>query len=437
MKQTAYWRLGILVLLAVSSLACGLLSVPAPVPASISTTVPAPTILPATRPVSTAIPTLTTTPDVTVPAVETSPAQAVSRPSAAPHFRPGDPVQVDLISMKSRIEGWALSGATVLTTVDGGQTWREATPPEDFPTGTDARAYGAFLDSHTAWIVFAVDGHIAPGASIWHTTDSGRNWTPGSPLNHQAIGDTVWAEFAVLDAKNVWVLVRGVYVGAGTHHNHELFHTTDGGLTWTSLDGQTSDDYTGIVFADTKFGLRTLQTTGAYAPAPPAYDVTTDGGAAWENRELPPPPNALSLFTQYPYCETYQSVLLSTRSIRMLVGCFDASYPPKQFASYFYSSQDGGTTWQTIRLPAKVQGWQAQLIYFGLNNALLLGRDEYLSTSDGQAWSPIKSVNWDGQFSFSDPQYGWAVARSNSAIALVNTIDGAATWKIIKPTIAQ
>ena len=94
-------------------------------------------------------------------------------------------------------------------------------------------------------------------------------------------------------------------------------------------------------------------------------------------------------------------------------------------------------TWQTIHLPAKVHAEHDQLIYYGSNNALLLGRDQYISTSDGQTWSFVKSVNWDGQFSFTDMQYGWAVARSNGSVALVHTIDGAATWKIIKPVIAN
>ena len=339
--------------------------------------------------------------------------------------------------MKSRSEGWGLSGPFVLTTADGGQTWREATPPESFHFDTKYQAYGAFLDPQTAWIVFAGGGQIFPESSVWHTTDGGLNWTPGAPLNHQVFGDRVWAEFAVLDAQNVWMLVRGVYAGAGTHFNHELFHTADGGLTWTSLDGQTSDDYTGMVFADPKFGLRTLETTGAYAPAPPAYDITTDGGATWEGRELPPPPDAPDLFSQYPYCETFQPVLLSVQSIRILVGCFDYTDPPKQFTSYLYSSQDGGATWQTVHLPDKVQAAQDQLIYFGLTNALLLGHDMYQSTSDGETWSLVKTVYWDGDFSFADSQHGWVVARLSGQVALLQTVDGAFTWTMLKPAISQ
>ena len=408
-----------------ATLACGPLTLTAPA------ATPTPSLLPFTQPTPTQGPTPTLTVEPPAPTV------AAPQPSVADDFLAGDPVPLDSIAMKSQDEGWGISGAYVLTTADGGQTWREVTPPENLPSGAKTRAYGAFLDARTAWVVFAKDGHIAPEASIWRTTDGGHTWTPGPPLLHQVIGDSVWAEFAALDAKNVWVLVRGVYVGAGTHHNHELFHSADGGLTWTSLDGQVSDDYTGMVFADANFGLRALQTIGAYAPGPPAYDVTSDGGLTWQGRQLPPPSDAPGLFTQYPYCETYQPALLSARVIRLLVGCFDYNDPPKQFTSYFYASQDGGAAWQTVHLPDGVQAARDQLIYFDANNALLLGRDIYLSASDGQTWSFVKTVAWDGQFSFSDMLNGWAIARSDGETALVQTADGAATWTVIKPIITQ
>jgi photosystem II stability/assembly factor-like uncharacterized protein len=371
------------------------------------------------------------------PGVGASPASPVPQPAAAAHFASGAPIQLDSIAMHSRTEGWGLSGPYVLTTGDGGETWREATPPESFPSDMQSRAYGAFLDAHTAWIIFARDDHIPSETSVWHTTDGGRTWSAGPTLSHQAVGDRVWADFAVLDAQHLWLLIRGTYVGAGTHFDHQLFRTADGGSTWTSLDAERSNDYTGMIFADTQFGLRTLQTTGAWAAAPPAYDVTADGGATWENRELPPPPGAPDLFNEYPYCETYQPVLLSAASIRMLVGCFDYHYPPQQTTSYVYSSEDGGATWRTVHLPEEVQAAQAQLTYFDPNNALLLGRDIYRTASDGQTWSFVKTVNWDGQFSFSDSQYGWAVARANGEVALVQTTDGAATWTLLKPTVMQ
>jgi len=397
-----------------------------------------PTKLPTTAAVS-PTPKKIILPTETVPAATLEPLPAptlVSFKAAPAHLHPGDPIQLDQITMTSLTEGWGLSGPDVLVTADGGQTWREVTPPESLPSGSPDKAYGAFLDKQTAWVVFFQGNQIAPEAPVWHTTDGGSTWTRSAPLMHQAYGDTVWAEFATLDAKNIWLMVRGVYVGAGTHFSHDLFRSTDGGLTWNSLDGEISDDYTGLAFADASNGWRTYQTTGAYASAPPGYAVTTDGGANWEDRQLPPPPETPGLFDQYPYCETYQPVLLPARSVWMLMGCFDYYSPPHEFTSYLYTSQDGGATWQTVRLPDKVLASQDTLLYFDSSHALLLGHDSYLSTDDGHTWKYLSSVTWDGQYSFVDPQHGWAVGQLNDEGGLVKTTDGGATWILIHPTIS-
>ena len=58
---------------------------------------------------------------------------ASTRPAPIPadesHFRDGQDVDLTEIRMVSRSEGWGVAGAYVLKTQDGGQTWREVTPP--------------------------------------------------------------------------------------------------------------------------------------------------------------------------------------------------------------------------------------------------------------------------------------------------------------------
>ncbi len=302
--------------------------------------------------------------------------------------------------------------------------------------------YGTFLDAQTAWIVFSSAGQLEFPLAIYHTGDGGLTWTVNQDpaITPNVVGDVTWAEFAVLDAQNLWMMVRGVYVGAGTHYNHELFRSTDGGANWTSLDGEYSDDYTGMVFADTEFGLRTLETTGAYGPGAPAYDVTTDGGATWTNRELPPPPEAPALFSQYDNCETFQPVLLSNQSIRMLVGCFDYFSPPHQFTSYLYSSQDGGMNWTTVHLPAQLMvslERPVRLFFFDALHALLLGRDMYKSEDAGYTWTHLSTVSWDAELSFVDPLHGWATGGAPGEKALVYTVDGCKKWVLIKPTTVK
>jgi len=65
-----------------------------------------------------------------------------------------------------------------------------------------------------------------------------------------------------------------------------------------------------------------------------------------------------------------------------------------------------------------------------------VGRDLYLTLDGGFSWTKVKSVTWDGQFSFVSQALGWAVARSEEAIALVTTSDGGRSWTEIQPRIA-
>jgi photosystem II stability/assembly factor-like uncharacterized protein len=127
--------------------------------------------------------------------------------------------------------------------------------------------------------------------------------------------------------------------------------------------------------------------------------------------------------------------MLSRDSIRLLVGCFDAHDPPREFSSYLYSSENSGSTWTGLHLPERVLANQAALFFFDQDNALLLGRDIYRSTNGGQSWEYVKSVTWDAQFSFFDPQTGWAIARANGQTALVKTSSGGAAWTEIKPVV--
>ncbi len=373
----------------------------------------------------------TNPPPDTLPAPDTTP-----QPAQVPQHHPGDPIHLDEIHMFSLDKGWAISQADVLVTSDGAQTWREVTPPETLPSGSKIQAQGTFLDPLNAWIVFSIDDQVPPEAVVWHTKDGGQTWTASVPLDHQVNGQNVWAQFSPLDATHLWLIMRAVFVGAGTHYVSQFFRTNDGGLTWLPLAGDVGVDYTGLVFIGPLNGWLTWQSTGAYAPGPPEYAVTSDGAVNWDSRELPPPPDAPDLFNTLPYCEDYQPQMLSANSIRLLVDCFDYFDPPHVFSSYLYSSDDAGSTWISTRLPDKVQASQDMLLFFDSQNVLLLGRDMYRTTDGGQDWTYVKSVNWDGQFSFIDPLTGWAVARAGDQLALVKTVNGGSSWTEVRPVIA-
>jgi photosystem II stability/assembly factor-like uncharacterized protein len=359
-------------------------------------------------------------------------------PPAATLFNPGDLVLLDEIHMFSPTAGWGIEGPHLLVTADGGRTWREVTPPTDPSAGVPDRVYSGFLDARTAWVVFGANHNISGWVRPWYTVDGGASWAAGDQLHVEVPDMQAWAVFTVLDARNVWFMVRGEYRGPGTDILYDLFRSTDGGRTWgtSNLNWNFSDNYTGMAFADASFGVGGLYTIGVYDPAPPAFAVTYDGGANWTNLKLSDPPAAPELFGQYAHCETYQPVLLSAQSVRLLVGCFDNPYhPPARFVSYLYASQDGGIHWTASRLPEDVQASQTTLLYFGQQDALLLGRSIYRSGNGGQTWDFVKSVDWDGQFSFVDAQTGWALARAGDKVVLVSTTNGVRTWSALKPVI--
>ncbi len=372
------------------------------------------------------------------------PFEPVKQPAAPPHFKAGEKIRLDFIHMSTDTEGWATSGPWVLRTRDGGESWQEVTPPQPLPEGTFAMVYGSFPDEYSAWVIHGFDSigaddpryayfQIPPTASVWATFDGGETWIASPPLMHEVYGDATWAEFAAVDDSTGWMMVRGVYVGAGTHYVAQLFQTVDG-ITWIPVpDGDVGVDYTGMVFADEDNGWLTWQTTGAYAAAPPEVAMTSDGGYNWDVMELPPPDDAPGLFSQYEYCEPYQPDLLSAQSIRLLVTCFDYYDPPKEYTSYLYASDDAGQNWQIIPLPEKVNASGYTLFFFDAENCLLLGRDMYRSEDGGETWDLVKTVNWDGQFSFVDDQTGWAIARNGDELALVQTTNGGETWSKLDP----
>ena len=97
----------------------------------------------------------------------------------------------------------------------------------------------------------------------------------------------LWAEFAVLDATNIWMMVRGVYVGAGTHFTHELFRTTDGGLTWTAAAITTvdadafSDDKEYLAVGPDMANLSNDIFVVAWQERGVIYAATSDDGLTW------------------------------------------------------------------------------------------------------------------------------------------------------------
>jgi len=338
-----------------------------------------------------------------------------------------------MIHMVDTSIGWALGGTVgrsdhVLRTQDGGLTWADVTPLE--PADEPRTASAVFLDALTAWAVYGLDsGMPAADVFVWRTGNGGSSWAASRRL--ETAGEQFYPMFwASSDLRHGWLMV-----GAGVGMSHQyvmLFRSEDGAGIWARLldpytdGGIQSLGKTGMVFYDALNGWLTRDNYGVLEGA--FYDRTLDGGTTWETVMLPPPPDRPDLF-QAAECATHSARLVSPQSGSLAVECRTYSTDPPGQAAYLYRTPNDGVTWTAQPYTG------GEIVFFNDSLGLALGRDIYRTDNGGATWTFIRSVNWDGQFSFVDDQQGWAVATNEEGTSLVRTVNGAVNWELIEPVI--
>lgn len=218
---------------------------------------------------------------------------------------------------------WASgSGGTYLRTLDGGATWHTGVVPD--AADLDFRSVRAF-DANTAWLMSSGTG---AKSRIYRTADGGAHWSllytnpdAGGFFDalafwnkHRGIvlGDPVDGQFAILTtegsrnwrrrqlppalasegafaASNSCLVVRGnreVWFGSGGPSGARVYHSKDGGRTWTVADTPLRHDSAGagifsLAFADGLHGVAVGGDYGKPAEAAANIAITTDGGAVW------------------------------------------------------------------------------------------------------------------------------------------------------------
>ncbi len=338
----------------------------------------------------------------------------------------GQALVIEHIEMIDAQAGWAVGGAGVhndhvLRTNDGGATWRDVSPPAMRSLLIiPARTSVLFYDRDNAWIVYN------DGAEVWSTSDGGQSWASAQVDFPQSRSDRLYFS----DLNRGWLL-RHVESGMGNEYV-ALLRTLDGGLSWDKLIDPYEDQElqgclkTGMVFQEDR-GWMTYDCQGVYRQA--LVDWTEDGGETWQPIWLPLPQAEAE--NEDSYCTAKDPYLFSSTRGALLVECHSSFDTTKKTERFLYLTSDAGSTWTSNDFPGTT------LLFIDEQTVFALGEDISFSKDQGQHWTEVKNVQWQGQFSFVDINQGWAVATYADEIALVQTINGGRTWLEIKPTLSE
>ncbi|MEV0171590.1 oxidoreductase [Streptomyces sp. NPDC050803] len=267
------------------------------------------------------------------------PAQGQESPGAAAHWELKDSgtttVRFRGLAAVSRDTAWlAGTGGTVLRTTDGGDSWRNVSPPgaaelqfrdvEAFDArravvlaigegeasrvyrtddggatwtesfrNTDPRAFYDCLTFFDRRHGLAMSDPVEGKFRILSTSDGGRSWTvlPNDGMPEALEGE---AGFAASGQCLVASGPKDVWLATGGAARARVLHSADRGLTWTATDtpipaGDPARGVFALAFRDRVHGLAV---GGDYRPdqaSPRAAARTGDGGATWQPAAAPVP----------------------------------------------------------------------------------------------------------------------------------------------------
>ncbi|WP_418952890.1 WD40/YVTN/BNR-like repeat-containing protein [Streptomyces formicae] len=212
----------------------------------------------------------------------------------------------------------------VLRTEDGGATWTESF------RNTDAKAFYdcvTFFDRrHGLAMSDPVDGRFR----ILSTADGGRSWKvlPNTGMPPAQEGES---GFAASGQCLVSSGPRDVWLATGGASRARVLHSEDRGLTWRATDapipaGDPARGVFGLAFRDRTHGIAVGGDYRADQPSPKAAAVTGNGGRDWDPSHRPPPAYRSGV-AWFPH----------SRSTALAVGPTGTDV-----------TRDGGRTWRTV-----------------------------------------------------------------------------------------
>jgi photosystem II stability/assembly factor-like uncharacterized protein len=302
-------------------------------------------------------------------------------------------------------------GDGILTSSDGGATWRGASSGQDYEVTS--------ADAVSPTDIWAVES----GGALLHSTDGARWAEPAAAMSPVRRWLNALAAVSFPDASDGWV------VGQDANLDGVILHTTDGGDTWTPQASQLGGPLQGVQFVDATHGWAVTAEPGAGSGSNDAVERTTDGGDTW-----------------VPQFVANMAVPSSVDFTSDDAGCVAGGYIPNGNGAEvpaIFRTTDGGQSWTrtTVPLGAHQQGvmwslsfpdpddgWAVEGIYSVLSPDSYEETAAVLHSTDGGAtWASVAALADLGAQSvhFSDSQHGWVGASEG----VYETTDGGDDWQ--------
>ena len=333
------------------------------------------------------------------------------------------PALIKIFFLNER-DGWGVTETQIVRTNDGGITWYNVTPPDMTETGYSVDTF--IFDNDHVWVQKADFERYPNGGPLYRTTDGGITWTSiDVPFSSGHI--------KFVDAKSGWVLAD-LGVGAGSNAV-VVYQTSDGGETWVMKsindpnhpDASDSLPLGGLKFGITPLNMQTAWIFGVvYAPGTPYVYRTDDGGASWAQISLPLPPggeNAELAMEQLGIMSPDNTFLI----MHVTGETFDLAV---------FTSTDAGKTWSLT--PTLIPGSGSADFLSAEEMVVYNGNQFYVTRDAARTWSIIPPDVLFGEsfagMDFVNTSTGWVVTQDPANHrSLYRTSDGGATWIPVIP----
>jgi photosystem II stability/assembly factor-like uncharacterized protein len=329
------------------------------------------------------------------------------------------------IQFLNELDAWGITETQVVRTNDGGITWYNITPPDVAETGVTVNTF--ILDQDHAWVQKPDFNNFPNNGLLYHTADGGLTWTVSStPFS---AGD-----LSFLDANKGWMLAD-LGIGAGSNAV-AVFQTTDGGATWTQTytnDPNLKDASDSLPLGGIKSDLMPLNMQTAwvggviYAPGTVYLFRTDDGGHSWSpvTLELPVGAEHSELGIDKDQMQ-FVSANDGFLAIRM-------SGDSTQTA--VYTTNNAGNTWTLT--PTLIPN-AGESDFMSAEEAIIYNGEQFYVTRDAAStWTTISpNIVFGDSFDamdFVNPNSGWVVTVADNHRSLYRTLDGGATWLPVIP----